>query len=62
MISAESASWSHPVYQRVASLLGTQTGLAFPDSRIPDAEAGIRRAMSRAHIGEPGSIGRSLVH
>ena len=48
MIEAALASWSHPGYQRVAELLGEHTGLAFSAARVPDAEAGIRRALTRA--------------
>jgi chemotaxis protein methyltransferase CheR len=52
MIPAPAGGWSHPAYERVVSLLGERTGLAFPDSRVPDAEAGVRRAMARAGGGD----------
>jgi len=45
---AAHACWSHPVYPRVATLVGERTGLHFSAARVSDAEAGIRRAMVRA--------------
>ena len=46
-------NWTHPGYEAVATLLGKRTGLMFPPGRRDAAERGIRRAMERAHIGDP---------
>jgi chemotaxis protein methyltransferase CheR len=47
------ARWSQPGFALLAELLGAQTGLAFSTSRVPDAEAGFRRAMGRAGVTDP---------
>src|SRR5439155_10592429 len=46
-------SWTDPAYRDVARLLGERTGLTFPANRVEAAEMGIRRAMTRAGVGEP---------
>jgi chemotaxis protein methyltransferase CheR len=53
-------TWTDPAYQRVAGLLGEQTGLAFSAARIADAEAGIRRAMARAGVADPAGYLQAL--
>lgn len=44
------ATWSDPAFRRVMELLGAHAGLAFTDSRVPDAEAGVRRALAHARV------------
>jgi chemotaxis protein methyltransferase CheR len=46
-------SWSQPVYEAVARLVASRTGLAFPPHRCASAEPGIRRAMDRSGVTEP---------
>ena len=46
-------TWSDPAYEAVADLLVQRTGLLFGPARRQGAEAGIRRAMGRARIGDP---------
>jgi chemotaxis protein methyltransferase CheR len=53
MNRAEPSAWSNPAFERVADVLAAHTGLAFGPSRVADAEAGIRRAMTRAGLGGP---------
>jgi len=53
-------TWSQPGYGAVAAWLGGRTGLTFPDSRVADAEAGIRRAMLRADAADLGIYLRDL--
>src|SRR5687768_8925055 len=60
MMGAGAASWSDPAYRGVADLLGARTGLCFSDSRVADAEAGIRRAMNRADAADLSSYLRDL--
>jgi chemotaxis protein methyltransferase CheR len=47
------STWSHPVFERLAALVGAGTGLSFDASRHPGVEAGIRRAMERARVADP---------
>ena len=44
--------WSHPAFERVARLVGAQTGLTFASHRARDAEHCIRRAMQRAQVSD----------
>jgi chemotaxis protein methyltransferase CheR len=44
------AAWSGPDYQQLAELACTKSGLDYLLRRPPDAEAGIRHAMSRAGV------------
>ena len=46
--------WTHPAYESLARLLGRHAGLHFPPERSDAAEMGIRRAMTRAGIQDPG--------
>jgi len=41
--------WTHPDFEAVAALFSARTGIPIPVDRQPYVEAGIRRAMSRAH-------------
>jgi len=45
-------AWSHPAFERVARIVGAQTGLSFESTRRTDAEAGIRRAMKRVAVAD----------
>ena len=45
-------AWSHPALERVARIVGAQTGLSFDSARRTDAEAGIRRAMERVAVAD----------
>ena len=46
-------SWSDPSFERLASMLGTRTGLVFIPDRRAGAELGVRRAMERAGVADP---------
>ena len=46
-------TWSTPAYADIASLLTERSGLSFPPARRAFAEAGILRAMTRAHAKDP---------
>jgi chemotaxis protein methyltransferase CheR len=39
--------WSSPHYARIAELVRVESGLVFPDARVRDVEAAIRRAAAR---------------
>jgi chemotaxis protein methyltransferase CheR len=45
-------TWSEPGYETVARLVNEHTGLVFPKSSCDAVEAGTRRAMARAGVGE----------
>src|SRR5262249_46874019 len=51
---APGMGWSHPGYEALAALLGSRTGLAFIPGRRPQAELGMRKAMGRAGVDDPG--------
>ncbi|HVR86049.1 MAG TPA: protein-glutamate O-methyltransferase CheR, partial [Planctomycetota bacterium] len=44
--------WALPAYERVAVLVGAETGLSFSPARCLDAETGIRRAMAKAGVSD----------
>jgi chemotaxis protein methyltransferase CheR len=46
------AMWTHPDFEAVAGLFSARTGITILEERHPYIEAGIRRAMARAHVGE----------
>ena len=50
-------SWSNPSFERLATMLGTRTGLVFIPDRRAGAELGVRRAMTRAGSPTPSGIG-----
>jgi chemotaxis protein methyltransferase CheR len=52
--------WSSFSFESVADLLARRTGLVFPDARLAGVETGIRRAMARAGVADPGRY-RDLV-
>lgn len=48
------SGWTDRAYEAIAHLVGARTGLVFASNRRDDAEAGIRRAMSKAALSDVG--------
>lgn len=57
-VSAAGASpeWTYPDFARIAAYLHREAGLVFPANRRSTAEAGMRRAMARAGLRDPGAL------
>jgi chemotaxis protein methyltransferase CheR len=49
-----------PVYQKVAELMETRTGLVFDSQQYPEVETGVRKTMSRLHINDSAEFLRRL--
>ena len=54
------AGFTDPAFARIGELAHLFAGLVFPPNRQPSAEAGMRRAMSVLHIGDPGALLRAF--
>lgn len=48
--------WSSAGMAQVAEIVRRRTGLVFPESRIADFEAAVRRAMARSGVREPSAL------
>jgi chemotaxis protein methyltransferase CheR len=48
-------SWTQPAFAALAELVGSRTGLDFPESRRQNAELAMRRSMARTDCDDPGS-------
>ena len=54
------AAWTHAVCGRAIEVVRARTGLVFPPNRRREAEAGVRRAMAKAKISDPGQFVKRL--
>ena len=51
-----SPEWTHPEFARIAAYLHREAGLVFPANRRSTVESGMRRAMARAGLRDPGAL------
>jgi chemotaxis protein methyltransferase CheR len=54
--------WSSPAMAEVAELVRSTTGLTFPEARVADVEATIRRTMARRGISDAAALAGLLRH